>query len=360
MKKKKWAVILSGAAVALVLGACGNQGQTASDEEIYVRTILPDSQKEETDSQTAEGAGDKASKADNLVFRQENTGQSLVFIDDGAVPLYSKPQGSLVRVPTASGSVTYGNSTVAVDASNVQNGYVMIKYMGSVNKIKVQISKGGLTYTYDLNARNAYEVFPMSEGDGTYSIKVFENVSGNQYSQAFSQDVSVTLLNQFEPFLYPNQYINFSSGSAAVQKGAEIAASAPDALGVVNNVYNYVVNNTTYDTNKAATVQSGYLPNVDQVLAARTGICFDYAALMVSMLRSQDIPAKLVVGYTGSAYHAWVNVYIDGVGWIDNYIYFDGTNWSLADPTFASTGGQSESIKQYIGNGSNYQQKYCY
>ena len=139
-----------------------------------------------------------------------------------------------------------------------------------------------------------------------------------------------------------------------------MAASAGDALGVVNAVYNYVVNNMTYDTAKAASVQSGYLPNVDQVLASRTGICFDYAALMVSMLRSQDIPAKLVVGYTGSAYHAWVNVYIDGVGWIDNYIYFDGTNWSLADPTFASTGGQSDAIKQYIGNGANYQQKYCY
>lgn len=273
---------------------------------------------------------------------------------------YSKPQGSLVRVPTASGSTSYSNGKVTVDASNTQNGYVMVKYSGGVNKIKVQISKDGLTYTYDLNARNAFEVFPMSEGNGTYSVKVFENVSGNQYSQAFSQDVSVSLANQFEPFLYPNQYINFSEGSTAVQKGAELAASAADAIGVVNSIYNYVVNNITYDTNKAATVQSGYLPSVDQTLASGTGICFDYAALMVSMLRSQDIPAKLVIGYTGSAYHAWVNVYIDGIGWIDNYIYFDGTNWSLADPTFASTGGQSDSIKQYIGNGANYQQKYCY
>ena len=273
---------------------------------------------------------------------------------------YSKPQGSLVRVRTASGSASYSNGKVTVDASNTQNGYVMVKYSGGVNKIKVQISKDGLTYTYDLNARNAFEVFPMSEGNGTYSVKVFENVSGNQYSQAFSQDVSVSLANQFEPFLYPNQYINFSEGSTAVQKGAELAASAADAIGVVNSIYNYVVNNITYDTNKAATVQSGYLPSVDQTLASGTGICFDYAALMVSMLRSQDIPAKLVIGYTGSAYHAWVNVYIDGIGWIDNYIYFDGTNWSLADPTFASTGGQSDSIKQYIGNGANYQQKYCY
>lgn len=58
----------------------------------------------------------------------------------------------------------------------------------------------------------------------------------------------------------------------------------------------------TYDKKKAQTVQSGYLPNVDQVLASKTGICFDYAALMTAMLRSQGIPTKLVVGYTGNVY----------------------------------------------------------
>ena len=348
MKKRRWMVLLGGMIFVLALGAgaCAvSEKPVEMEEDIQVRQVTPEAMENVLQEEVNEA---------------EKEGELLVAIDDGAVPLYSKPQGSLVRVPTASGSVTFDNGKVAVDASNTHNGYVMVKYMGGVNKIKVQITKGGLTYTYDLNARNAYEVFPMSEGNGTYSIKVFENVSGNQYAQVFSQDVSVSLASQFEPFLYPNQYINFSAGSAAVQKGAEIAAGAGDALGVVNSVYNYVVNNMTYDTAKASSVQSGYLPNVDQVLASRTGICFDYAALMVSMLRSQDIPAKLVVGYTGSAYHAWVNVYIDGVGWLDNYIYFDGANWSLADPTFASTGGQSESIKQYIGNGANYQQKYCY
>ncbi len=354
---KKWVLFLSGTAAALALGAggcaAGSGSHAAAGGETAVQAGTAETEAEAEDETKAMETTEQAASAGE-------TEELLAVIDDEMVPLYSKPQGSLVRIPTASGTVTYGNGTVSVDASNAQSGYVMVKYTGGVSKIKVQITKGGLTYTYDLNARNAYEVFPLSEGNGTYSIKVFENVSGNQYSQAFSQDVSVSLVNQFEPFLYPNQYVNFSQGSAAVQKGAEVAASAGDALGVVNAVYNYVVNNMTYDTAKAASVQSGYLPNVDQVLASRTGICFDYAALMVSMLRSQDIPAKLVVGYTGSAYHAWVNVYIDGVGWIDNYIYFDGTNWSLADPTFASTGGQSDAIKQYIGNGANYQQKYCY
>ena len=83
-------------------------------------------------------------------------------------------------------------------------------------------------------------------------------------------------------------------------------------------------------------------------------------ALMTAMLRSQDIPTKLVVGYTGNLYHAWINVYLDGQGWVDNVIYFDGHDWKLMDPTFASNGNQSEEIMKYIGNGSNYQGKYSY
>ena len=289
-------------------------------------------------------------------------------LEDEAVALASSPAAiDTLLMPEASGTAVKENTKAIIDYSNTKDGYVMAKFTGTTTKrLKVQVAgpsastASKLTYTYDLNARSAYEVFPLSEGNGTYSIKVFEQVQGNSYSQAFSQTINVSLASQYEPFLYPNQYVNFSEGSAAVQKAAEISASAADAIGVVNNVYNYVINNTVYDTAKANSVQSGYLPSVDQTLASGSGICFDYAALMVSMLRSQDIPAKLVIGYTGSVYHAWVNVYIDGVGWLDNYIYFDGTNWSLADPTFASTGGQSDSIKQYIGNGANYQQKYCY
>jgi len=37
--------------------------------------------------------------------------------------------------------------------------------------------------------------------------------------------------------------VNFSAGSAVVKKGEELAASAPDAIGVVTNVYNFVVKN---------------------------------------------------------------------------------------------------------------------
>ena len=50
----------------------------------------------------------------------------------------------------------------------------------------------------------------------------------------------------------------------------------------------------------------GYLPDVDDVLASQTGICFDYAAVMASMLRCERIPTRLEVGYMGDVYHAWM------------------------------------------------------
>lgn len=280
----------------------------------------------------------------------EGGGQSpVVTIEEDGVPLSA-------RMPSASGAVTFSGGGATIDASNTSNGYLMVKYSGGNQRIKVQITKG-TTYTYDLNARDAFEVYPFTEGSGSYSVKVFENVSGNQYAQLLSQTVSVSLSNDFAPFLYPNQYVNFNSGSAAVGVAAQLAAGK-DALGVVDAVYKYVIANVSYDYAKAQSVQSGYLPNIDATLASHTGICFDYAALMTGMLRSQDIPTKLVIGYTGNLYHAWVSVYIAGEGWIDNIIHFDGQKWSYMDPTFMSTGG--ESAKQYVGTGSNYQEKYSY
>jgi transglutaminase/protease-like cytokinesis protein 3 len=121
-----------------------------------------------------------------------------------------------------------------------------------------------------------------------------------------------------------------------------------------------VVKTLTYDSKLAATVKSGYLPDLDQVLDKKTGICFDYAALMTGMLRSQGVPCKLVVGYAGTAYHAWISVWSENTGWVDGVIFFDGTSWQRMDPTFASPGNSSASIMAYIGDGKNYTAKYFY
>ena len=138
-----------------------------------------------------------------------------------------------------------------------------------------------------------------------------------------------------------------------------LAQSCNSDLEVVTKVYNYVTSTISYDHAKAATVQSGYTSNVDEIMLSGTGICLDYAAVMASMLRSQNIPTRLEVGYAGQAYHAWISTYITDVGWINGIIEFDGESWSLMDPTFAANSSET-ALKNFIGNGTNYKTKYIY
>jgi transglutaminase-like putative cysteine protease len=205
-----------------------------------------------------------------------------------------------------------------------------------------------------------WEVFPLSDGNGSYQVAIYENVTGSKYAAVTSTSFSVQLKNQFAPFTLPNQYVNYADASKAVAKAAELVGKETDALKKVELVYGFVVGALTYDYDKAASVQSGYLPVLDRVLANKKGICFDYAALMAGMLRSQGVPCKLVVGYAGNAYHAWISVWSEKTGWVDGAIFFDGTTWQRMDPTFASSGQKSESIMAYIGDGKNYKEKYLY
>ena len=279
-----------------------------------------------------------------------------------AIPLLAQAGVIPQKEAVQSGVTVYKNSKATVDASNLPLGFVSVSYTGGKDvRIKVQITKtGGTTYTYNLNNKGTAETFPLTEGDGKYTVKVFENTRGTKYAQAYSCSLDLKLTSEFSPFLYSNQYVNFNDDSKVVAKAAELVKGQKTDLDKVTAIYHYVINNITYDYQLAATVASGYLPEVDKILESGTGICFDYAAVMAAMLRSQNIPCKLIVGYAGTVYHAWINVYIDGVGWVDHLIYFNGEDWSLMDPTFVSNGKDNPAVLKYVGDGTNYTEKYAY
>lgn len=267
---------------------------------------------------------------------------------------------SKVLVPEANGSVTYGTDIITFDCSHTDQGYMMVQYRGNNPKVKLQLAApDGTTYTYLLSQSGDYETFPFTGGNGSYAVQLLEQASGDMYSIAFSQDIEVAIADEFGPFLYPNQYVNFTPEMKTIAKASELAKDTHSDLEVVENVYNYVTKNVSYDTDKASSVEYGYLPTVDETLETGKGICFDYAALMASMLRSQNIPTKLEVGYAGDANHAWISCYVDDKGWIDDIVKFEGNSWSMVDPTFGAN-SDSKSLKKFIGEGDNYVLKYSY
>ena len=265
-----------------------------------------------------------------------------------------------VLTPSADGVTVYQNDFASIDASNTSQGYVMVKYNGTNEKVKLQITCPDQScYTYLISDRGAYDTFPLTAGNGSYTLQVLENVAGDTYTVSLAQSINVSIEDEFLPFLYPNQYVNFHTDSKAVSKGRDLAKDTYSDLDVVQNIYNYVIKNISYDTEKAQNVSYGYVPDIDDTLSSKKGICFDYAALMTSMLRSQNIPTKLEVGYSGDAYHAWISTYIDDKGWVDDIIQFNGDTWQIMDPTLAAT-NDSAAVKKYIGDGSHYVVKYTY
>ena len=238
-----------------------------------------------------------------------------------------------VLTPKAPGDEVLDYGEAVVDISNVSQGYVAVRYSGNARKISIEITgKKDKTYKYFVNKTKQPVYFPLD----------------------------VKLKNRFLPFLYPNQYVEFTSETKAVKKAKELAKGKEDALSIVKSIYHYVVKNIKYDDDKAKNVQKGYLPSVDETLETKKGICFDYAALMTAMLRSQGIPTKLEIGYSGSVYHAWISTWLDEKGWIDNIIKFNGKSWELIDPTLAANNDNKDDVKEYVGDGDHYALQYSY
>ena len=263
-----------------------------------------------------------------------------------------------ITTAVASGKKVKSNDVASIDYSNTDDGYVMVRYTADTNKrLKVRVKGPETTYTYNLTPKE-WAAFPLSDENGTYQITVYRNVEGSSYASVLSLKITVTMEDEFAPFLRSNQYVNFDNAPKTVSKAASLTKGMTDPLKKVEAIYNFVVNGMKYDKELAANVSSGYLPKLDSVLSKMSGICFDYAALMTGMLRSQGVPTKLVIGYAGDVYHAWISVYSKSTGWVTGAIYFDGAKWKRMDPTFAANGG--EGMEEYIGNGSNYSAKYYY
>lgn len=212
-------------------------------------------------------------------------------------------------------SITMGTSSVFAaahfDTKDVDKGVIYIAYDGG-GKTKVIIQKGDKKYTYDIDSSGKTETYPLQLGNGTYKISLFGNTSGNSYRLITSKNVNVKLTNPNDVFLTSIQNINWNVDSKAVKKAVELTKNIDNLEKKAKVLWNFVINNHSYDYGKLATLSSGYIPVIDMTLEEKKGICYDFSSLYAAMLRSQGKPAKLIKGYApknASGYHAWNEVY---------------------------------------------------
>ena len=220
-----------------------------------------------------------------------------------------------LKLPEATGKTMKKDGKMTIDCSNMSEGYIMVKAKKSSKKLKVQIATAGAKLNYNLNGNGEYEVFPLQFGSGKYQIKLYEHVKGKSYSEEGKVKLSVKMPDELSCFLYPNQYVSYDENTACVKQAQEMCKDMSDQTEIYKAVCTYVLQNFVYDYIKSVSVQSmsQQMPDIDGCWENRMGICQDLSALTCAMLRSQGIPARLMIGTVGSnTYHAWVVAVVNG------------------------------------------------
>lgn len=215
--------------------------------------------------------------------------------------------------PDMSGSGTKKkDGALDVNYEHASEGYVLVRGGKSKKRLKLRVRQGEHSVTYDLGTNNEYEVIPLQFGNGKYQFNLYKQISGSRYSEEGVVSIKVEMPDVNRTFLYPNQYLNYSEDSLAVQKANELCRGIADENEKYEILTEYILRSFVYDHIRAVMAKTEELPDVDYCMINGMGICQDLSSTAACMFRSQGIPAKLVIGSANGQYHAWVQVTLNG------------------------------------------------
>lgn len=233
----------------------------------------------------------------------------------------------------------------------IDQGIISIKYStaDTSKKAKVLIQFGDEKYQYNIKNGNSYVNFPLQLGNGTYTIGVYEQIEGTKYSQVTSTTVNLMLDDNSKVFLISNQLINWGEKMNTVTLAKELTKNKKTDNDKIEVLYQYMCQQFSYDYVKMKNLEYDYIPVIDDVLKKKLGICYDYSAVFASMLRSQGIKCKLIMGYTKNVkeYHAWNDVDVN-------------EKWVVVDTTFDSQMYTNKVQYKFEKTRADYQQSYEY
>jgi transglutaminase-like putative cysteine protease len=127
------------------------------------------------------------------------------------------------------------------------------------------------------------------------------------------------------PFAAPTDRLEDFAREIGWSRGADPLSSLRDLMAAIHSRFEYRPQITRVDS------------PIDEALEARSGVCQDFAHIMIALVRRIGIPCRYVSGYlfhhdrteraAAGATHAWVEAFVPDAGWIG----FDPTNNRLAE-----------------------------
>lgn len=133
------------------------------------------------------------------------------------------------------------------------------------------------------------------------------------------------------PGVIESTYVTLPAGEDTRQVAAfteELTADAETPYGTATRIESWLETNKEYSLNASHDREDGTITS-EFLFEMERGYCEYFATAMTTMLRSQGIPARYVVGYApgeqtgpteytvrGMHAHAWVEVYFPEIGWV--------------------------------------------
>lgn len=184
----------------------------------------------------------------------------------------------------------------------------------------VQLQRGGRSYSFPLSGKTT--VVPNPLGNGDVQVIVATGKTGAWHAVDYA---TVTL--HAKPAVQALQQDVLTPGTSGNHvkyqrdrylKGWQ--SWSHDKR--VREVHKYVTTRFRYDYARLDNQPEWYVPDYKRFMVSRKGTCYDMASLTGSLLRSMNVPTRLVMGDIDKVgYHAWNEVYVN-------------KRWRIVDTTF--------------------------
>ena len=236
---------------------------------------------------------------------------------------------------------------LTIDVSGVKD--IAAKIEKEIVYVQV-VLKGKTSVEYQYKIVGEKIAIPLQCGPNEYTIRTIELTAdgkAKQLAEKFQTKVTIGEVDETKMFVHASPFVNIDASEEAIPSFQKIIDSKKKNEDKIKDVYNIIIKEYTYDTEFAKIAKSGYLPVIDETYEAKMGICYDYAVLFAGVLRSIEIPTKLVMGYAsdigkGEEYHAWNQVYVGGK-WVE-YDATAGASAYQAGKVYASAGTRKMQI----------------
>lgn len=178
---------------------------------------------------------------------------------------------------------------------------------------KIIVKKGLDKYIYDLFSTDSS--LPLQMGNGEYTVNIYKKIQGTSYTFVSGKRMNIKIdeINKNDLYLTSIQNIDLINNKNTIEVAERLTEDLDNDMDILKALHNYLITNIKYDYYKAGLIKTYYNPNPDDTINTKKGICYDYASTLGVMLRSLNIPTKLIKGTADglNGYHAWNEVFID-------------------------------------------------